>query len=43
MDETIIPYELPEAEDHSFFFVDVQIAPRWRPSCTSMMLGNCTV
>lgn len=50
MDETIIPYELPEAEDHSFFFVDVQIAPRleaklhqhdaWELYCVMQGHGN---
>ncbi|MVT07824.1 AraC family transcriptional regulator [Chitinophaga tropicalis] len=27
MEETIIPYELPNTENHSFFFVDVRISP----------------
>ncbi len=27
MDETIIPYELPNKENHSFFFVDIRITP----------------
>ncbi|MCC8145876.1 MAG: AraC family transcriptional regulator [Bacteroidales bacterium] len=27
MDETIIPYELPNPENHSFFFVDIRVSP----------------
>ncbi len=27
MEETIIPYELPDTENHSFFFVDIRISP----------------
>ena len=27
MDEQIIPYELPEQENHSFFFIDQRIQP----------------
>ncbi|MCD7975911.1 MAG: AraC family transcriptional regulator [Tannerellaceae bacterium] len=27
MEETIIPYELPDPENHSFFFVDIRITP----------------
>lgn len=29
MDETITPYELPNTEDHSFFFVDIREDPRF--------------
>ncbi len=28
MDDTITPYELPNTEDHSFFFVDIRINPK---------------
>lgn len=28
MEETVIPYELPEADDHSFFFIDQRIDVR---------------
>lgn len=28
MDETITPYELPNTENHSFFFVDIRISPK---------------
>ena len=36
MEDTVIPYELPEVENHSFFFIDQRIEtsieaklPRW--------------
>ena len=28
MEDTAIPYELPEAENHSFFFIDQRVEPR---------------
>jgi hypothetical protein len=28
MEETVTPYELPETENHSFFYVDRQLEPR---------------
>ena len=40
MEDVIIPYELPDVENHSFFFIDQRIEPGWRPSCTNTMLGN---
>ena len=27
MEEAVIPYELPEVDDHSFFFIAQRIAP----------------
>ncbi len=40
MEDTAIPYELPEVENHSFFFVDQRIPPVQRLSCTVMMRGS---
>ena len=28
MEDTAIPYELPEAENHSFFFIDQRVETR---------------
>ena len=27
MEDTAVPYELPEAENHSFFFIDQRVEP----------------
>ena len=43
MENVVIPYELPETENHSFFFIDQHIDTRLEQSCTGMMLGNCTM
>ena len=37
MEDTAIPYELPEVENHSFFFIDQRVTT----SIEGMMHGSC--
>ena len=41
MEDTAIPYELPEVENHSFFFIDQRGQQASKPNCTGMMHGSC--
>lgn len=42
MEDTAIPYELPEAENHSFFFIDQRVETRNRSkNCIDTMHGSC--
>lgn len=43
MEETIIPYELPEVENHSFFFIDQCVDVRIEAGRTGMRRGSCTM
>lgn len=41
MEDIAIPYELPEVENHSFFFIDQRVEPSLEANCTDTMRGNC--
>ena len=40
MEDVIIPYELPDVENHSFFFIDQRIDTRLEAKLHQQMLGN---
>lgn len=40
MEDTAIPYELPEVENHSFFFIDQRVKTNIEANCIGMMRGN---
>lgn len=40
MEEIIIPYELPEVENHSFFFIDQRVETQLKPNCINTMHGS---
>lgn len=41
MEDTAIPYKLPEAENHSFFSLTSEWSRASKPNFTDTMRGNC--
>lgn len=43
MEDVVIPYELPETENHSFFFIDQHIDTRLEAKLHRHDAWNCTM